>query len=639
MHRNTVSLMIFAATLAAASSGAAALAQNATVADSAVAVAPQSGSSTTTPVPTTTAKPLSWIASSDQYTRMLLDVQLKHSPETASTLGLTSYDTAITDASRADEIAQRKQLEEALATLKKAAAKEQDERVRQDMQILQSFYSLEFRRADYSLNHKVEFVDPSLAISSGLRTLLNDKVAPDRRSAAVVRLRKYTGVESGFKPFTEVLQQRLIEQMAKPGLVYPSSYIIESQLAQDKDTIDGLGALFVKYKLTGWQEAFAKLQEQLASYDTWIRTVVLPKADNHASPTAEESTLALEGYGIGIPLDQLVSQARAAFNDTQKQMAPLAAELAKQRGWSSSDYRDGIASLKKTQIAADAILPFYQSRLKAIEGIIAEKKLVTLPTVPAALRLATSEEASQSPVPRLIPLQKPLNGGQRSEFILPLRHSDDDKSGSKADKSSPADDKSKNSENKDIFNDFNYDAVAWPTIARELRPGNELEIYSLAKNGLSLARRRYAFNAIDANRWGLYSEWLIQPYEPADGQLVTLQLRLLRAAEVFLASDLQSGKITADDATKLLVKDVALTSASAKREVERINSPAYFDADSDFYGYTTLVQLRQDAALALGRKFDVRQFNDFVLAQGVLPPDLLRKAVLEDFVPAQKKKK
>jgi len=396
--------------------------------------------------------------------------------------------------------------------------------------------------------------------------------------------------------------------------------------------------LFVKYKLAGWQESFTKLQEQLASYDTWIRAVILPKADNHTRPTPEESALTLEVYGVDLPLDRLVSEARTAFDDTQKQMAPIAAELARQNGWSSSDYRDGIANLRKTQIAADAILPFYQTRLKTIEGIIAEKKLVTLPSVPAALRLATSEETAQSPGPRLIPLHNPLIGGQRSELILPSGYSANDKSGPITDKSSATDGKSKKSYEKIIFDDFTYDAVAWPTIVRELRPGNELELNSIEQHGLSLARRRYAFNASNTNRWGLYCEWLLQPYESADGQLVTLQLRLLRAAEVFLASDLQSGKITADDAAKLLVKDVVLTPASAKREVDRINSPAFFESDSDFYGYTTLVQLRQDAASALGRKFDVRQFNDFVLAQGVLPLALLRKAVLEDFVPAQKKK-
>jgi uncharacterized protein (DUF885 family) len=36
-------------------------------------------------------------------------------------------------------------------------------------------------------------------------------------------------------------------------------------------------------------------------------------------------------------------------------------------------------------------------------------------------------------------------------------------------------------------------------------------------------------------------------------------------------------------------------------------------------------------------KFDQKKFHDFILAQGLLPPDLMRKAVLEDFIPDQTK--
>jgi hypothetical protein len=44
----------------------------------------------------------------------------------------------------------------------------------------------------------------------------------------------------------------------------------------------------------------------------------------------------------------------------------------------------------------------------------------------------------------------------------------------------------------------------------------------------------------------------MQPYEPADGQLLTLQLRPLRAARAFLDPELQSGAITAERAFEAL---------------------------------------------------------------------------------------
>jgi len=41
--------------------------------------------------------------------------------------------------------------------------------------------------------------------------------------------------------------------------------------------------------------------------------------------------------------------------------------------------------------------------------------------------------------------------------------------------------------------------------------------------------------------------------------------------------------------------------------------------------------------MALGPAFDRRRFHYFALAQGLLPPALLAKAVTEEFIPAERK--
>ena len=261
MHRVTASLIFLAAGLAAPNH---AIAQRDAAASSS---APQKS-----------AGAPSWVVRSNQYTQMLLDVQLKHSPESGSQQGVVKYDPQITDATRADEIVQRKELEVILARLKQIAPKEKDKDVREDLEIIQKAFNLQFRADDYQLDHKVQFINASAVIFGGLRTLLDDQIAAERRPAAVVRLRKYAGVEPGFKPFTDVLKQRVMEQMAKPGVVYPSMGQMETELGRNKSYIDGMSALFRKYKLTGWEEPFAKLTEELADYDSWIRATVMPKA-------------------------------------------------------------------------------------------------------------------------------------------------------------------------------------------------------------------------------------------------------------------------------------------------------------------------------------------------------------------------
>ena len=112
---------------------------------------------------------------------------------------------------------------------------------------------------------------------------------------------------------------------------------------------------------------------------------------------------------------------------------------------------------------------------------------------------------------------------------------------------------------------------------------------------------------------------------------------MLRAARAFLDPELQSGKITTADAYRVLQDDVVSSHAFAEEEVERYTYRAPGQANSYFYGYTRLLQLRKDTEAALGPKFNAKKFHDFLLAQGLLPPDLMRKAVMEDFVPSQKR--
>jgi uncharacterized protein (DUF885 family) len=126
----------------------------------------------------------------------------------------------------------------------------------------------------------------------------------------------------------------------------------------------------------------------------------------------------------------------------------------------------------------------------------------------------------------------------------------------------------------------------------------------------------------------------MQPYEPLEGQLFALQHRALRAARAFLDPMVNLGQLKPEDAREFLMRELVLSDAMATQEMQRYVFRAPGQATSYFYGYQRLMETRQAAQLALAARFDRLEFNDFVLAQGLLPPRLLRKAVLEEFVPA-----
>jgi Bacterial protein of unknown function (DUF885) len=569
-------------------------------------------------LPVCAQAPLDWIAASNQYTNQLLAIEMKHTPELGSNEGLSQFDTEVSQPTLADEDQERKETEAVVATFKSAVGQQKQKEVAQDLQIMIRTVELQFRELDFERAHKVDFLNASQTVFRGLRVLLDEQTPAERRPAAVVRIRKYAGLEPGYKPLAEILKQRVIEQMAKPDMVYPARTEIETELARDPNYMEGIATLLEKYKLTGWQEPFNKLKSQLTEYDAWTKATVLPKARGDFRLPSEEYALNLEDYGIDIPPAELAAMAHQAFSEIQAEMKPIAEQIAKERRLPSSDYRDVIRELKKQQLVGDAILPFYQQRLKQIEKIIVERQIVTLPDRPARIRIATAAETAQQPAPHMVPPPFLHNTGQKGEFVLPLNI--------------PAGPGQTSSEQ---YDDFTFDAAAWTLTAHEARPGHELQFDSMLEHGVSLARVRYAFNSTNVEGWGLYSEYLIRPHMPPEGQLVSLDYRLMRAARAFLDPELQAGKIQPADAFRVLEQDVVQSHAFALEEVERYTYRAPGQANSYFYGYTKLIALRKEAEAALGPKFNQQKFHDFILAQGLLPPDLMRKAVMEDFVPKQ----
>jgi hypothetical protein len=500
----------------------------------------------------------------------------------------------------------------ARAELQSRLAKETDPLVKQDLEILIAAADRSIRGSEANEKYMMNFDNVSQLVFLGMQALLDDQVAPERRQAVVPRLRKYAGMESGYTPVTTMAEQRFRDS-DKPGRLGPARVELENDLQNTETFMNGIGLLLEKYKISGYQEPFAKLREQIGSYDKFARTEVMPKARSDFRLPPELYQIARDGYGVDYPGDELTQVAHQGFTEIQKEMQPIAAKIAKARGLKSSDYRDVIQALKKEQLSGDQILPHYQKRLAEIEDIVRKNRLVTLPDRPAIIHLASAAETAQQPAPHMVPPPLLNNHGERGAFVLPLGTTGQ---GGEALK----------------YDDFTFAAASWTLTSHEARPGHELQFDAMVERGVSLARGLFAFNSTNVEGWGLYAEWMMLPYMPDEGKLVSLDYRLLRAARAFLDPELQQGKITPAQAMQVLEKDVVSSKGFATEEVERFTFRMPGQAVSYFDGYTRLREIRSAAEKAMGKKFDAQRFHDFVLSQGLLPPNLLRKAVMEDFV-------
>jgi hypothetical protein len=559
-----------------------------------------------------------WVERSNRNAQLLIDITARYAPEGASSEGVAGVDENITSlpADRPERF--RRDMAEARSQLQTRLTAEKDPLVRQDLEILIKAADQDLRASEATERHLLPYSNVARLVYFGVKSLLDDQVAPDRRQAAIVRLRKYTGLEFGYTPLTTQAETTFREKSRTPGLAGPSRAEIEEDLRNTAKYFSGIGLLFEKRKLHAYQEALAKLKEQLADYDAFVRKNVLPRTRTDFRLPPGLYAIHLANAGVDYSPADLTRMAHKAFAEIQNQMRPLAAKVAKERHLPSSDYRDVINALKKEQLAGDEILPHYKKRLAEIEGILRREHLISLPDRPAIIRLATAAETAAQPAPHMQPPPLIGNHGQRGQFVLPLEAAGE---GGKALK----------------YDDFTFAAASWTLTAHEARPGHELQFDAMVERGVSLARALFAFNSTNVEGWGLYSEWFMLPYMPNAGKLISLQFRLLRAARAFLDPELQEGKITMDQALRVLEHDVVCSEAFANEEVQRFTYRMPGQAVSYFDGLTRLLEIRSAAEKALGPKFNVQRFHDFILSQGLLPPDLLRKAVMEDFVPKLKR--
>jgi len=560
-----------------------------------------------------------WVERSDAAANLYLEMVAEYSPEGVGFLGLEGYDEKIFSLPLDVNERSIADTEEVVAMLEKTLSAEEHPAMRQDLEILIRSGRDEIAETRIDEQYMLPYFNLAETIFQGLRTLLDDQVAPERRQAAVVRLQRYTGMEAGYVPLTEQAIAYSRARLDDTSLLGPFAGELERDLGNVPQFVDGIAQLFAAYEIEGWERGHELLSAQLDEYTAFVRAEILPRARQDYRLPPEVYASNLRGFGVDLSVEELISRAKVAFREIQNEMQSIAGQIAKERDLEDADYRDLIRDLKEEQLVGDEILAHYQARMQQIEELIRKHEIVTLPDRKMRIRVASEAESAATPAPSMRPPRLIGNTGEMGEFVLPLRIP-----------GAP-------DEETLQFDDFTFEAASWTLSVHEGRPGHELQFASIVEKGLSLARALFAFNSTNVEGWALYAEAEMKPYLPLDGQLISLQHRLLRAARAFLDPSLQTGAITPEEAQRVLEEEVVVSKAAATSEVERYTFRAPGQATSYFTGYQRLMELRTDVERALGESFVRKDFHDFVLTQGLLPPALLRNAVMGEFVPAVKK--
>ncbi|NQY49244.1 MAG: DUF885 domain-containing protein [Colwellia sp.] len=184
-----------------------------------------------------------------------------------------------------------------------------------------------------------------------------------------------------------------------------------------------------------------------------------------------------------------------------------------------------------------------------------------------------------------------------------------------------------------------YDIKATPKYAmrtlayHEGIPGHHFQIaVAMELEGLPLFRMFSPFTAY-VEGWALYSEYLAWEMgfqdDPFDN-IGRLQAELFRAVRLVVDTGIHYKKWTREQAIDYMKANTGMAQSDVVSEIERyIVMPG--QATSYKVGMMKILELREKAKLALGNKFDLRDFHDVVLKNGAVPLNILERFI-DDYI-------
>lgn len=555
-----------------------------------------------------------WVETSNAYTQKLIAFEAEFYPEGASSAGYEQYDGQTFDYSLDSTDRYVAGARELKAEFEAAMARETNPFVKQDLAILIDNLDRSILSSELNEKYMLEWNELPQSIFYSIGTILSDQTAENRRASALDLLRKYTGVEEGYEPYTEQAKARFEASMG-PDKIGPYAVEVRESVGKIPTFVTGIRELFDKYGIEGAEESLDAMEAQFTDYGEWTTQTVLPQTRDTARLPEELYALNLRNVGIDMEPRAAMSQARRGFYEIRAQMEALAPQIAEKNGWPETDMAGVMKRLKQQTIPNDEIEDFYRNVNSELEAKIRENDIVSLPDTQLQMRVASEAESAAQPAPHMRPPRLIGNTGEQGTFVLTVGNP--------------------TAGEGDAYDDFNFPAASWTLSAHEARPGHEMQFAALVEQGVSLARMLYAFNSVNVEGWALYAEAEMLPYEPIEGQFIAQQFRLLRAARAFLDPALNLGLMTRDEAERVLREEALFSPGMTKQELDRYQFRMPGQAGAYYYGYRKLIDLRVETELALGAQFDEKEFNDFLLAQGIIPLELIAQAVREEFIPTQ----
>lgn len=545
-----------------------------------------------------------WVAQSDaiaeEYTRSFSTLY----PELGSSLGYQEYDSQGLDLSADFDAKEAALLLKWQSRLKNQLEQPLSKNLRVDLRILleQVEDSIKGNEVGQQIG-SVTFRQASRMVYGNLMSLINEQSPARRKADAVSRFKYYMSSEGKDTLVMACKQEYLrnLEQFKNQDKLFVFAGEVNRYLENSETYVAGVKQLLEQSGRDDWAEEFELFKSQVAEYDAFVKSDILPKARKTPNLPRDVYQLRLKGVGVDATPEALIENGQKDFDTIYQEFAQVAAKIAAKNSLEKNDPASVIRHLKTKQVASiEQVSKLYNGASDKLERIIRANQLVSLPQKRLKIRFAGDAESKAAPVPHLIPPPLIDNNGIVPEFVVPT-----------------------SSTGQLPFDDFAFESAATVLTAHEGRPGHDLQFSKMLENPVSIVRARYAMNSVNVEGWALWAEDLVYPYLNDEEKLIALQTRLWRVARYFLDPMVQLGQANQEKVVDVFHNKLGVSKTMAGLEFQRyaFRSPA--QATAYYHGLLNIIELKKDLNQQYG-ELNLKCFNDTLLSFGLLPHKQIR---------------
>jgi uncharacterized protein (DUF885 family) len=369
--------------------------------------------------------------------------------------------------------------------------------------------------------------------------------------------------------------------------------------------------------------ARAKLKTAVDEQQHWIDTMLVPQAKGEfrLGPKLYDEKMRF-ALVSNLTRADLKVRATGAMADTRAQMYAIARQVLAGKPGATALPDTPTADQQQAAIEAALALTYAQrparteleakgrAALEQATAFVRDKDLVTMPEGP--VRIITMPKFQQgNSVAYCDPPGALEHGQQTFVAISPI----------------PAD--WTDAQATSFLSEYN-DYMVQDLIVHEAMPGHYLQLDHANRNPSTL--RAVLFSSPFAEGWAVYTEGMMadQGYLGGDPlfKLTVLKMRLRSISNTLLDIGIQTEGMTKEQAMDLMMKGAFQQEREAAGKWVRA-SLSSVQLLSYFTGYTEQMQMREEAKRRWGAKFDLKSYNDAVLAHGTPPTKYVRELLFD----------